>query len=268
MKAAGWMFGEFGDIILTSTLCRTFKELNPNSELILCAHKKYSNVLPLFYNNPFVDGFHLWQGINGDDWLCEKDLEYVYKEKFDLVYTAKPQHKDNLWYQKGIHQIDEIHDMYNFAPPANKQCYLEKWFDLLPGQNNVITASVFASGNHPNQLARTFSPAKLRELFLVIESYGYKIVRLDTREEPELEDYWPASKLSLIDAAKILASSKLHLTCDTSWSWIADSYSHNTIGWTRSESYVPVNPNGHYFVADNINDIPIEKIIELIKQKI
>ena len=266
MNTIGFSAGEFGDVILNSTLCRTFKELYSDSSLTLAFNKKYYNLLPLFQNHPFIDKFHLWDGY--DNWPTEKDLEFLKKENFDIIFNPMPTHKDLYWYRYK-HQIDEIHDMHGFEPPKNKQCYLERWFDLLPGHDKTITASVFASGSHPDQLARTFSVEKIIELFESIEELGYEIIRLDTRIDHTcaLENKYPASKLSLLEAARLMCSSKLHLTCDTSFSWIADSYSHNTLGWTRLESYVPVNPRGHYFVSDNINDIPLEQIIETIKLK-
>lgn len=265
IKACGWQQGEFGDIVLSSTLCRTFKGLYPDSFLTLACNKKYSNILPLFYNNKFIDGFHLWDIY--DDWPGQQDHKFIYTQ--DYVYTAMPQHKDLFWYNKpGAHNISEIHNMYGFPEPKNKQCYLNKWFDLLPNHNKTITASVFASGHHPDQLARTFSVEKIKELFSSIELMGYNVIRLDTRFEPEIEDRWPASKLPLIEAARILCSSRLHVTCDTSWSWIADGYSHNTIGWARLPAYVPINPNGYYFIDNTIQNIPLELITEKIKEKL
>lgn len=266
IKAIGFSAGEFGDIILNSTLCRTFKENYPNSFLTLAVNKKYSNVFPLFYNNEYVDGFRIYQGY--DDWPINSDLDFLKTQ--DIVFNAMPQHKDNLWYKKpGGHNISEIHDMHGFPEPKNKQCHLNRWFDLLPNYDKTITASVFPSGNHPDQLARTFNPSRLYKLFNEIElETGYNIIRLDTRMEPEIEHRWPASKLPLIEAARILCSSRLHLTCDTSWSWIADGYSHNTIGWTRLPAYVPVNPQGYYFVNNIIESIPLESILELIRKKL
>lgn len=268
MKAAGFMFGEFGDLVLTSTLARTFKTFYPKTDLILCCHKKYSNILPLFYNHEFFDGFHLWQGEIPDDWPAKSGADEKFINSCDFVFTAKPQHPDNFWYKKNIHQIDEIHKMYGFPEPKNKQCILTQWFDLPSGHNKTITASVFASGDHSDQLARTFYLDQIVELFQNIERMGFNIVRLDTKIDPLLEDRWPASKLSFIEATQIMLAGRLHLTCDTSWSWIASSYSHNTLGWTRSNSYVPINPRGDYFVSDKISEISIEQILEKVKQKV
>lgn len=265
IKAVGFSAGEFGDIILNSTLCRTFKESYPDSFLTLAVNKKYSNVLPLFYNNEYIDRFRIYQGY--DDWPANSDLDFLKNQ--NIIFNAMPQHKDNFWYLKpGGHNISEIHNMHGFPEPKNKQCHLNRWFDLLPNHNRIITASVFASGNHPDQLARTLSVEKIKELFSLIELMGYSIIRLDTRFEPEIEDRWPASKLPLIEAARILCSSRIHLTCDTSWSWIADGYSHNTIGWARLPAYVPVNPRGYYFINNTIEDIPLESILEVVKQKL
>lgn len=260
------MQGEFGDLVLSSTLCRTFKELNPNSHLTWACNKKYSNILPLFYNNPYIDGFHIWQNYEG--WPGRLDWDYISRQNFDIVYPAMPTHKDESWFLKsGGHNISEIHNMYGFHEPKNKQCYLNRWFDLWPGHEKTITASVFASGDHPDQLSRTFTPWQIKELFHKIESMGYRIKRLDMKPEPIL-DKWPASILSLIDATKLMLSSRLHITCDTSWSWIADGYSHNTIGWARLPAYVPVNPKGYYFINQNIQNIPIDLVVEKVKEKL
>lgn len=267
IKASGFQFSEFGDLVLASTLCRTFKELYPDSFLTFCCHNKYSNILPLFYNFPYCDGFHLWDGKTSENWPTEKDLKFIRTQ--DLAFTAKPQHKDNLWYiRPGALMVDEIHDMYGLPQPLNKQAYLERWFDLLSGYDKVITASVYASGNHPNQLARTFSIDKIIEIFDGVEKLGYKIVRLDTRIEPKLELKYPASQSSILNATQQMLSSKLHITCDTSFGHIASAYSHNTISWVQYEAYNHANPNGHCFISEVIDNIPVEQIIGKIKEKI
>ena len=267
MKICGFNAGLFGDLILNTTLCKTVKELYPDSQLTFCWHRDYANILPLFYNHPNIDNFHILEGKNMDDYPCQKDLDFYRKENFDIIYTPLPQHLDNFWYRH-THMADEIHNFYNLPHPTNKQAFLNKWFNLLDGYDKVVTASVFASGNHPNQLARTFSLNKIIEIFDNIEKLGYRIIRLDTRFEAQLEEKYPASKLSILDATKTMLSSKLHITCDTSFAHIASAYSHNTVSWTQYEAYNYINPNGYCFVSGEINNISIEEVIEKIKEKI
>jgi len=269
-NAAGFSAGEFGDLILNTTLCRTHKELYPDSHLTFCCNKKYAKILSLFYNNEYIDGFRIWHGY--DDWPVNSDLEFISKIQKDggLIYNAMPRHKDEQWFLKpGGHNITEVHDMHGFPEPKNKQCYLNKWFDnILPPDNKIVTVCAFPSGTHPNQLARTFNPIQFYKLFNEIEKLGYSVVRLDTKEVFELEDRWPASKLSIIEAAQLMTDSKLFLTTDSLWSWVADGYGMNTIGWARLPAYVPVNPNGYYFVNNTIQNIPIDSILSKIEEKL
>jgi len=269
MKIAGWNFGLFGDLVMNTTLAKTFKTHNPDSNLIFCVGRKYSAILPLFYNHPCIDGFHVWEGC--DDWPTNNDSKYIESGRFDKVYSACPQHKRQDWY-KYNHYIEEVHDMNDFPPPVDMQCHLDKWFQTEERSQKLITTSL-VSGNDP--LGRALDSNQILSLHKDIEKLGYKVVRLDTKQCPTLENDYPASKLSLLDAVKLLLTSKLHLTVDTSYSWIGSSYSHPVLSLhginypdmdiEHVKSHVPFNPNARAIISNSVKEIKNQSIIDVIK---
>jgi len=270
MKICLGPYGLYGDLCIATTLLETFKYYNPDSTIIFCAGRRYSSILPLFYNHPFIYGFHVWEG--HDDWPTARDQEYINKNNFDKVYTARPQHKDTSWYKK-INYPQEFHKYYDFPEPINQQCYLEKWFEIPPKNNQVITTSLSSGGDAQ---FRSLNSEQINNLYKNIEKLGYKIVRLDTKYDPYLEDEYPASKLDWVSATQRMLSARLHLTVNTSWEWISSAYSHPTLALhginypdmtlDRVVSHIAVNPNATALVSENVQNIPIDKIIENIKK--
>lgn len=269
-KISGYMYGQFGDLVMASTLCETFKKHNPDSILIFCVGRKYSSILPLFYNHPFIDGFHVWEG--HDDWPTALDSEYIKNGNFDTVYTARPQHKQINWYNFRSY-THEVHEIFDFPAPVNNQCYLEKWFEIPTKNNQIITSSLSSGGDAQ---FRSLTTKQIFEIHSNIEKLGYEVIRLDTKNDPVLETEYPASKLDWVGAAKLMLSAKLHLTVNTSFEWISSAYSHPTLALhginypdmpvERVVSHVAVNPNGRAIISENVQNIPVEKIIENIRK--
>ena len=268
-KAIGFNAGQYGDLIISTAAAKVFKERFPDSELTLGISKNFSEISPLFYNHLYFDNIHIWEGYN--NWPSDIDKKYLEFKKYDIVFNAMPQHTRNDWYNYH-HFTQEICLSHGFEPTENLQCNLTKWFDTIPGYENYIALSVFPGYGASN--GRTFSIEKLNELVDNIHKLGYKTILIGTDKEPKLNNT-ETTNTTFFNSVKTMLSCKMLITADTAMSWVASAYNFPTIGYyTRNYidmkidricSHIPVNPHGQYISADKITDIPIEKIIELIK---
>ena len=122
---------------------------------------------------------------------------------------------------------------------------------------------------------RTFSVEKLNILVDRIHELGYKTILIGTDKEPKLNNT-EVTNTSFFNAVKIMLSCKMLITADTAMSWIASAYNFPSIGYytknyidmkiDRICSHIPINPRGQALLADKIDEIPIDKIIQLIKE--
>lgn len=272
IKAIGFLYGWHGDALMAQALCRTFKQQNKDSHLTFAVNKKYQRVLPLLFQNPYIDGFHIWDG--SDDFPTQVDSQFIQENNFDIVFNPKAQHKNNSWYLNN-HYIDEMHEMFDFSKPENKQIELTRYFESLPSYSNYIALSLVASGN---QLSKTISFEKIRELIVKIRALGLTPIRIDSRSEYDSQIGIPASQLSIFDATVLMLSTKMLITVDTLWAWASSGYSFPTIGLyapnypnmpiDRVCSHMPVNTSSTYLVGNTVNDISVDQIIEEIKYKL
>jgi ADP-heptose:LPS heptosyltransferase len=264
MKIIGYFCGQVGDLVIQTPLIRQFKQENPNCNLILGIGNKYKQVVPLFYNSPYIDDIHLWDSY--EDWPNENDFKYIKQEKFNIIYGGMPNHTEDYWYLYR-HYAQEFGEMYGMKI-KNLQCELDPWFGKLDNCDKIVTLSMFPSMDVGQK--KSLSIEQLEKLCIEVKKLGYLPFQLGGKYEPKLENA-ERPDMSLIQAAQLLYSSKLHLTCDTSFGWISSAYQHKTIGFytnnlpfmteEASKNIQPINPNAYYFHRDNLANLQIDEII-------
>lgn len=264
----GLNHGQFGDLLIQLPILSSILKNFPDCQITYNINKKYAGIVPLLLNHPHIKNIYISDGYEK---FSEKDEKFLSEKKFDHVFNPMPKHDDPEWYNKFTY-CQEIARIHRLPPPESNQINLTKWFDVPEKNDKLITTSLFASGT---QYEKTLEFKKIRELFWEIESLGYEVVRLDQNEEFDRLCYseWESNKNSMIDAARLMLSARLHITVDTSWSWISSGYQHPTLlllgcnypGMTDPFSHVPENPNQQVLWSQNIKNIPVEKIIDTIR---
>lgn len=264
IKAIGFLGGQFGDAVMSTVACRAFKENYPNSHLTFALSDKYKNILPLFYHNKYIDSYYIWEEF--DQWPSERDREFLLNNKYNIIYTPTPGHIDLDWYNKR-HYCSETCLMHGLNPPKDLSCYLNPWFKKDSKYKNYIAISAFPSKS--TQLNKTLSLEYWNDIVYFLNNLGYKCIQLGGKFDLEIKG---AEKpdLSFIEAAQILYSSKLHITCDTSWAWIGSAYQCNTIGiygynyqdQNNIYNHLPINSNAKYITDVDIKNITLEKIFD------
>lgn len=267
IKAIGFLKQAMGDLVMQTIPLRAFKEKYPDSYFIFGIDEKYKAIEPLFYNHPWINEIHIWKGIN-NDWPNNEDAEYINNEKFNVVFNAMGLHTRPDWYLH-YHYGQEFCFMANLSPPEDISCYLVKWFELIPNCDKIITLSMFPQFDKGQK--KSLSIEKLEKLCINIKKLGYQPLQLGGKFEPKLENA-ERPEFTMLEATKYLCSSKLHITADTSFSWIASAYKHKTLGiytnnlpfMTDSWSHRPINENAKYMHRNNLEELQIEEIIDAI----
>jgi ADP-heptose:LPS heptosyltransferase len=266
IKAIGFLGGQFGDAVMTTVSCKAFKETYPNSHLTFALSHKYKDILPLFYHNKYIDSYYIWEEY--DQWPSEKDREFLLNNKYNIIYNPTPDHFDIDWYNKR-HYCAETCLMHGLKPPKDLSCYLNPWFVKDLKYQNSIVISAFPSKS--TQLNKTLELNNWNKIVYYLNNLGYECIQLGGKFDLQI-DGAKKPDLSFIETAQILYSSKLHITCDTSWAWIGSAYQCKTIGIygchysdeNNIQNHLPINPNAVYITDFDLKKINLEKIFDNI----
>lgn len=270
IKAIGFLGSLSGDLVMCSAAAKQFKKQYPDSHLTFACARKFSAILPLFFDNKYIDNYHIWDGYN--DWPNNKDKEYINKEKFNIVFDCLSPHKIHNWYNYH-HYIEETCDMLGLENPSDLTCHLNPWFGKDNKYFNYVSIAAFPSMG--TNLSKTLSMDKWVKIVSEIKKMGYNVIQLGGRFDTQIEG---AEKpdLDWVSAAQVLYSSKLQITTDTSWSWIGSAYECNAIGlyglnykdMKSPSSHMPINKNASYIWDKNVNDITVENILKIVRKKL
>lgn len=270
IKAAGFIIGQTGDLVIQTAVAQAFKEQYPDSQLTFCCAEKYRDILPLFFHNKNIYDYHIWEGYN--DWPTVNDKEYIEYRKFNKVFNAAPQPSSPDWYNKH-HYIVEDCFVQGLLPPKKLEYYLNQWFDLYDDCKNVVTLTLFPSKG--TQLDKGLNIEEAEKLCIDLKKLGYRPIQLGGNFEIKLKSA-ESPHFSILEATKLMLSSKLHITADTGFSSIAAGYHHHTLGFyglnyknmTDCFSHLPPNRNALYIKNRPPNSILASEIIELIKERL
>lgn len=269
-SAAGFLGGQFGDLIIQTVAARAFKEQFPDAALTFAVAERYKDILPLFAEHPHIDSFHIWEGYD-DMWPTPADREYMSFKRFDHVFNPMAPHSRPDWFNHR-HYGEEACLRHGLRAPSDLSYELVKWFPRVAGCERYITLSLFPSKG--GQLDKTMPLAECEALCVGLRALGYTPVQLGGRFEVKLENA-VAPSFSILEAAQILTSSHLHITADTAFSSIAAGYHHPTLGFyglnyrdmTDCWSHLPPNRNGHYIKNRPPQTVRADEVIAVAREQ-
>lgn len=262
----------YGDLVMCSVAARAFKEQYPDSHLTFAACSSYKNILPLFKEHPYIDALHVWDSY--EDWPRQSDIDFLTREKFDIVFHPFAQHTRPDWYNY-YHYAEETCMMLGLAPPKDLQCYLNptKYYSVL--DKKLICLSLFPSRG-ANQV-KAYPMDKCIELVAELNKKGYRCVQLGGRFETPIQGAEIYEESTFEDGAHLLLSCMLHISTDTSWAWISSAYSCPMIGlYTRDYpdislerviSHNPVNSYATYINRNSMKDVDVDEILYVAKER-
>jgi hypothetical protein len=269
-KAIGFHLGQRGDIVISSLCAKAFKESDTFKDyhLTLGIGPQYMDMLPLFYQHPYFDNFHIYNSY--DNWPNNEDSNYLKNQKYDFIFNGKPEHLDPYWW-KTKHLTEETCEMVGLKPPNNLQCVLNKWFSLDNKYKDCIAFAPFAGFYNKNS-PKKLSLENATKLVSLLNKSGYlNIIQLGGLDEPTVLGCHKINA-DYFTAIRIMLSCKYLLHTDTGVSWIASAHSLPCLGLysncdyhSRIISLQPINPNAIYLDNVNVNNIHPELILEKLK---
>lgn len=269
-SAIGLNGGQVGDSVVMTVAMRAFKEQYPDASFTFAIAERYKDVLPLFVEHPHIDSFHVWEGYDAA-WPTRADRDYIAFRGFDHVFNPMAGHSRPDWYNHH-HYGEEACIRHGLRPPSDLSYELVKWFPRLPGHERTVTLSLFPSKG--GQLDKTMPIDQCEALCVDLKRLGYNPVQLGGRFEVKLANA-VSPDLSILEAAQLLTSSRLHITADTAFSSIAAGYHHPTLGFYGINyrdmsdvwSHLPPNRNGHYIKNQSPQTVRADHLISYARQQ-
>lgn len=268
IKAIGFLGGQFGDLVIQTVVCRAFKQQFPDSKLTFAMAQKYRDIQPLFFHNPNIDDYHIWDGYDAG-WPSDADREYVYFKGYHKVFNAMAGHTRPDWYNAN-HYAAENCLRFGLMIPKDLSYELVRWFPLYDDGKKNVTLTLFPSKG--SQLDKTMPIEECEKLCIDLKKLGYNPIQLGGKFEVRLENARNPD-LSILEATKLMLSSSFHITADTGFSSIAAGYKHKTLGFYGLNypdmkdcfSHLPINVNAHYIKNKAPQLITAEEIIQTAK---
>lgn len=264
--------GQIGDLFLNLP---AIKYLNKTFgyEIDMPVNKKYIDIIPLFYNLDYLNGVVVLDGY--DNFPTAKDIKLLQTRIYDKVFNPMQTHLSEWKYSQ--HQASAVlfDDSGGKMSLSIEQCQIElnQWFDIEQNKDTISLAA-FAGFYAPKNDKR-LSEDKAQKICNFIISKGFKCLQIGGPDEPRLNGAI-FKDTTFFQSIKNILSCKFHIGTDTGSSWCVSGYKAPQIGLYSSDRYgkefikniQPVNPNGVYLDAPNVNDIPDELIFEKIEEMI
>jgi ADP-heptose:LPS heptosyltransferase len=262
MKAIGFVQGQYGDLCMATVAAKSFKKRYINGHLTFGINKKFESILDLFLNNKFIDDIHIWEKYDG--WPSESDSKFLEDNRYNLLYHPMPPHTSNYWYLER-HQSDEMCARYGLDIIEDNSVYLNDYFSDGREIKDCIVVSLIGnvSGN-----PKSYSVDDAARFCKFIEKhFGLKTIQIGHHTDP----LYASEKFSgtFKESAKLVIESKLLITVDTCWAWIASGYKKKTLGLysynyypnaKTSKNWQAINENAIYLESDLLRNIETENI--------
>lgn len=273
MKILGLLHGQIGDQFILLPLIKHIKKLYPNCIYTANINKKYKIVTPVLQEFcPYIDNFYTSDEY--EHFPNSKDLEFLSQEKFDIVYNPMASPKDHNWFLK-FHQTSLEFNTFDFIPETNDgyQINLVKPYETKRDKKMICFAPFAGSYSWGNDKQLTLIRAQ--ELVNEIQKLGLKIIQIGDKNEPKLENTIKPDQ-NYLSTVKANLETCLYIGTDTGMTWCMSGFQFPTIGLYSDNHYgkkyikniQPINPNSIYLSENNVNEIPMEQIIESIKIKL
>lgn len=260
-----------GDLIMNTVVARAAKRINPDAEIVLGIAAPYSDMVDLFYDHPDISRVHV---LSSQDGFTKKDIEWIKQEEFNFIFNPMPSHTRDDWYKFVTNQTEEACLMHELRPPDDLRCYLR--YPRIRGYRNEKNVAFFPFAGFFNEFKqnnKTLSVEKAQSTVDAVRALGYDIYHIGDEREPELIN---CSKINMnyTDSVAFLCGCAFAVGTDTGMAWVCGAYqfpflglySHGYYGKEHIGAIQPINDNSIYLSEENVNDIPIDRIVENIKK--
>jgi ADP-heptose:LPS heptosyltransferase len=236
-------------------------------------NRAFADMLPLFANLPYLNSVIVTEAYESMDFPSEADQKLIEARGYGVIFDPMASHREDQWWRR-MHQTSCV--LYDYAdgelPSDAQQIHLTKWWLTGERLKRVIAFAPFAGFYHPGN-AKTLTPERAQEIVNALNCAGYMVAQLHGPGEPELDNVTCVDR-PYFEAVRDMLDCALLLHTDTGMGWICSGYQHPQVGLYSHGYYgvenvgniQPRNPNSRYLAAPNVNEIPVEQIVEAVRQ--
>lgn len=262
--------GQIGDCFINLPSIKKLNKLGYTIDMPI--NKKYLDIIPLFLNCEYLNSIIVTDEY--EKFPNKKDSDFLKIKDYDDIYNPMIPHKDNGWFGNQ-HQCSAVMDDYGFGKLHHNECQikLNKWFDIEKLEKIIAFAPFpgFYAGLNNDKCLKIEKAQEIVDS--IISNFGYNVFQVGDPREPTLHNVMINKKLSFFDSVKIVLGCKTLIVGDTGLNWCMSGYEYPLLGLYSHRYYgpqfikniQPVNKNSLYLDADNVNNIPLDQIIEKIK---
>lgn len=268
MKLLGFHQALFGDLAMSTVAARIVKKRYPGrmSHLTFVIGQHYAQFAPLLLNQPDIDRLYITHAPK--DGYDEVDRAWIASEGFTHVFDPRQDHDHSDPWFKHRHQPLELAHMHGLPIEGESgKVVLTKWFKETEGLRDHVAFSPFPGFYAGIHNPKCLTMARAQAIVDHILSRGFKVLQVGHPDEPQLVG---TTKLATdyFGSVKNVLGCRCMVMGDSGMSWCLSAYDFPVIGlyatYYHSAEHVhniqPLNPNGHYLSAHQVNDIPLEAI--------
>ena len=278
-RFCGFNCQQFGDLFMGTVAARCLKAIEPDSHLTYVISADYAECAPLFIDHPHIDRVHILN--RSRDGFNEVDLEWIKSQRFDHVFNPMQDHDHSRPWWRERHQALEAVYMHYIPIGAQETGKIEmaKWFKVHKQYENCVAFAAFpgwVDGRGNMGSDKAFSWDRANAIVGIINDLGYRALQVGSSGEPNLNGDVVRLDTSYFESVRNILGCKLMVMGDSGLNWLLSGYDFPVLGMYSNKYYgadkiahiQPVNPNGTYLDAPNVNDIPLEVIFAAIKEKL
>lgn len=267
--------GLYGDLAMNTVAARALKALYPDCHVTFALGGDFREFAPLLINHPHIDRIHVTHSPR--DTYDATDLTWIKTQRFDHVFDPKTDHDhSDPWFLRR-HQTHEMCFMHGVPIPAGdtRKIELVQWFEPLHSHSQALGKSIafapfpaFASGL-PN--VKALSIERAQAIADGIRDLGYFTLQIGHPDEPQLNGTIRL-RTTYFESVRHILGCRAMVMGDSGLAWVLSGYDFPLVGlygnWyhgDRVSAIQPINPNARYLVAKTVNEIPVESVIEAVR---
>lgn len=275
-KFLGFFPALYGDIAMSTVCARVLKTKIPDCHLTFIIGNDFKEIAPVFKNQLYIDEIYITH--KNKDGFDEEDVKWIVEQKFDGIFNPMADHNhfsSSPWWTKRIQTLEACH-MHGLIPDDPNEIgkiQLIKWFDTNNDLKDFVAIAPFPAWYAGLNNDKALNIERAQEIVNFVLSLGYKVLQVGHPDEPNLEGAIKL-KTDYFTSLKNVLSCKMMIMGDSGLNWVLSGYDFPVLGLYSNKYYTPqfvkniqpINPNGVYLSAPNVNNIPMESIKENIER--
>ena len=263
----------YGDIAMSTVAARILKKIEPDSHLTFIVGGDYAGIMPLLHQAEGIDDIYITH--SPKDGFDDYDLKWITTQGFTHVFNPMQDHDHrNPWFRHRNQPLETAH-MHGLPTEGDDgKIRLVKWFPV-PDLRDYVAISPFPAwyAGINNDKALTIERAQAVVDFVL--SKGFKVLQVGHRDEPKLVGT-VKHDTSYYDSVRNVLGCKGMVMGDSGLNWVLSGYDFPVVAWYGSRYYgaewvhniQPINPNAAYIHGEEVNQIPLDTLLQLIQTQI